>query len=60
MSETEQDIVFCKNCHRAEAVEDFRCTNCGELICILCGCTESAACPGGCYWIRIGVCSECD
>lgn len=60
MSEQNQDIVDCKNCRRVVAVEDFRCLNCGELICVLCGCTENHACPGGCFRVRSGVCSECD
>lgn len=33
--------------------------------CIGCSCTDEAACPGGCYWLRLsrevafGVCSAC-
>ena len=36
-----------------------------ESKCIFCGCTDSKACPGGCYWVvvdirkGIGVCSQC-
>lgn len=36
-----------------------------EITCISCGCTDSEACEGGCYWMRedaeggAGVCSNC-
>ena len=36
-----------------------------EAKCKVCGCTDSHACPGGCYWIILnrvkgeGVCSNC-
>ena len=54
------DFNFCKNCRKPVGItDDLRCANCGEFICLVCGCTESAACEGGCYWARPGVCSEC-
>jgi hypothetical protein len=31
----------------------------GEDACVECGCTDSAACPGGCYWVAPGLCSSC-
>ncbi|HXG03239.1 MAG TPA: hypothetical protein VNO23_07520 [Candidatus Binatia bacterium] len=35
----------------------------GEASCVLCGCTENAACPGGCRWVPnmlgVDVCSDC-
>jgi len=37
----------------------------GERVCIVCGCTDSRACPGGCTWrikhkgTNTGVCSRC-
>jgi hypothetical protein len=46
--------------HEDGAVADGKCPECGEKICIVCGCTESAACPGGCFWTRPGICSQCD
>lgn len=30
-----------------------------ERHCRDCGCTDSHACPGGCYWIDIDLCSQC-
>lgn len=37
-----------------------RCRN-GDLACIVCGCTDSCACPGGCGWVSIDppLCSTC-
>lgn len=29
-------------------------------VCIGCACTDARACPGGCTWVRPGVCSSCD
>ncbi len=37
-----------------------------ESVCIGCGCTDSFACEGGCYWVDVdrtagrGLCSTCD
>lgn len=32
----------------------------GEVeVCRGCGCTELAACPGGCWWVAAGLCSSC-
>lgn len=30
-----------------------------EGVCKTCGCTDSRACPGGCYWVGVGLCSRC-
>ena len=27
--------------------------------CRVCGCTDDQACPGGCYWVEDGLCSQC-
>jgi hypothetical protein len=29
------------------------------MACRVCGCTEDAACPGGCLWAAPGLCSQC-
>lgn len=29
------------------------------MICILCGCTDDYACPGGCWWVAPNLCSRC-
>lgn len=31
----------------------------GGVCCIVCGCTEDDACPGGCSWAANGLCSAC-
>jgi len=37
-----------------------------EATCIVCGCTDSRACPDGCSWVYVnretgkGLCSACD
>lgn len=28
-------------------------------VCRGCGCTDLAACPGGCWWVAAGLCSRC-
>jgi hypothetical protein len=30
-----------------------------EMICRVCGCTDSHACEGGCYWVEPRLCSKC-
>lgn len=30
-----------------------------ERKCIACGCTDSRACAGGCYWVTKDLCSNC-
>lgn len=27
--------------------------------CRVCGCTDNAACPGGCFWVAPELCSKC-
>ncbi|HEX8249016.1 MAG TPA: hypothetical protein VF599_12635 [Pyrinomonadaceae bacterium] len=56
-----QDSIKCQKCSRVvTAGADGTCPGCNELICVVCGCTTSHACPGGCYWTQPGVCSQCD
>ncbi|MDD5302967.1 MAG: hypothetical protein PHS14_07625 [Elusimicrobia bacterium] len=31
-----------------------------EPACRVCGCTEEKACPGGCSWAGVGICSVCE
>ena len=30
-----------------------------EPRCCVCGCTQDNACPGGCYWVKKDLCSQC-
>lgn len=29
------------------------------MTCRVCGCTDSHACEGGCYWVEPGLCNKC-
>lgn len=42
-------------------VERLRALHAGSLArsCVLCGCTDLSACPGGCWWVTAEVCSMC-
>lgn len=31
----------------------------GRIACRVCGCTDNAACRGGCSWVEIDLCSAC-
>ena len=58
--EPEPDFNLCRNCRQATGItKNFKCTTCGENICVKCGCTDSAACEGGCDWTSPGHCSQC-
>lgn len=37
-----------------------RTANRRPLVCLGCGCTDEAACPGGCHWVQPGICSSCE
>lgn len=30
-----------------------------QQVCRVCGCTQFAACPGGCFWVEDDLCSAC-
>jgi hypothetical protein len=32
----------------------------GRRTCRGCGCTQYAACAGGCWWVEPDLCSECE
>lgn len=67
----ENDFVYCLNCEKVCGIAEggfsrelqakqFVCATCGENICLICGCTDSAGCSiEGCYWVRPGLCSRC-
>lgn len=31
----------------------------GEQTCRVCGCTDEACCEFGCWWVALGLCSDC-
>ncbi|GBF35432.1 chromosome partitioning protein ParB [Desulfocucumis palustris] len=43
-------------CPRSECAEE---DPDGHGTCRVCGCTDDAACPGGCYWVEPDLCSRC-
>ena len=60
ITEDERDFLKCQTCLKVTAIWNGRCSRCDQKICYICGCTESAACPGGCFWTRENICSQCD
>lgn len=30
-----------------------------EGVCVICGCDDLHACPGGCHWVQPDLCSAC-
>jgi len=58
-SEAEEKI-FCQNCQRVTRVVKNHCEACREMICRVCGCTDSEPCMGTCSWVEPGLCSNCE
>lgn len=55
-------LIQCATClfvHLKEALEraGFVCSDCGDNVCVKCGCTDSVACEEGCSWRKPGECS---
>ncbi|WP_437798474.1 ParB/RepB/Spo0J family partition protein [Sorangium sp. So ce693] len=44
---------------KSSASRDARQAGAGEEACAVCGCTEDAACEGGCCWVAPTLCSVC-
>jgi len=40
-----------------EEPDCYRCPHCLAKVCMICGCSEERACPGGCFWAGPGFCS---
>lgn len=53
--------VQCRNCFSFVGALNDACPGCGEYVCRVCGCTDSAACDNGCSWVDRDhrLCSEC-
>lgn len=47
------------NPDQAEADRQARIAAGEEEVCAFCGCSDTSACPGGCYWVEPGLCSQC-
>lgn len=55
-------LIQCATCLLVQlktdlAANGFRCDDCGDPVCVTCGCTDSVACEGGCGWVKPGHCS---
>ncbi|MCL6599810.1 MAG: hypothetical protein K6T81_13905 [Alicyclobacillus macrosporangiidus] len=57
--------IVCPVCISDESLKDAGCAittvtrEPEEPKCRVCGCTESRACEGGCYWVEPDLCSRC-
>lgn len=52
----------CRVCGFPEDIEkmaEYHCGDDDEVACRVCGCTDSHACDGGCYWVEDDLCSAC-
>ena len=59
----DEDSVRCATCGEIHLktelkTDGFICRRCMQIVCIHCGCTGSAACEEGCWWIEPGICSS--
>ena len=43
-----------------QVVVDLKLMGAMEQSCRVCGCTNQHACPGGCSWVEMDLCSACD
>lgn len=54
------DFNFCRNCQKIVGIiDEFYCQSCGEMMCAVCGCTDSEPCAEVCGWTDDGLCSNC-
>jgi hypothetical protein len=65
ISDLPDGFVQCAGClfvHAKDALKrnGFVCGDCGDMVCVVCGCTDSAACDEGCWWVAPGECSTHD
>ncbi|SFV08045.1 hypothetical protein SAMN05421543_1418 [Alicyclobacillus macrosporangiidus] len=57
--------IVCPVCISDESLKDVGCAVAvvtrepAESKCRVCGCTESHACEGGCYWVEPDLCNRC-
>lgn len=55
---------LCGNKHSMNTIihSNVTCPECLAILrqkCMFCGCTDDNACPGGCSWVELNVCSRC-
>jgi hypothetical protein len=55
--------AYCKRLAPVNPARLVVCPECGygsdDSVCRVCGCTDSHACPGGCHWVEVDLCSAC-
>lgn len=59
----ETNDLRCATCSIVLPIETLKknhcyCPRCGDMVCLICGCTDSRACVGRCWWMSPGVCSS--
>jgi hypothetical protein len=59
MNSAELSIEIIGQPVEAEAARQQRIAAGEETACRVCGCSESKACPGNCWWVEPGLCSAC-
>ena len=54
-------VKLCDRPTTTGTADVYYCSCCApDLVqCRVCGCTEEAACIGGCYWVEADLCSRC-
>lgn len=62
-------VYLCQRCHQEKPRGQLLATATGATYCIdclpnvqmcrICGCTDEAGCPGGCWWAERSLCSMC-
>lgn len=57
------EFIQCATCLLVILKADLRaggcvCPECGDGVCLTCGCTDSVACEEGCRWAAPGECSS--
>jgi hypothetical protein len=63
LAELPAHSVQCATCLLVHSKSDLKgdgcvCGECGDMICLTCGCTDSLACDEGCAWVGPGQCSS--
>lgn len=51
--------IFCQGCQEERKITFNCCPECGDQICIVCGCTSEEGCTEGCSWERMDLCDLC-
>ena len=63
IAELPSHLIQCSSCLVVHSKEElkaagFVCGECGDMVCVTCGCTDSSACGEDCTWDEPGKCSS--